>query len=117
MAYNYLRALRKLEYAENCLKKKSIIGYLIYRYRIIRFGRLSYKYNITLHPNTIGYGLYLPHIIGGGTSSTPKNIHTVDWDGNAYYAGTITCKSIVTEGGSSSGDISELIEYGNDITD
>lgn len=66
MAYNYLRALRKLEYAENCLKKKSIIGYLIYRYRIIRFGRLSYKYNITLHPNTIGYGLYLPHIIGGG---------------------------------------------------
>ena len=57
------------------------------------------------------------HIIGGGTSSTPKNIHTVDWDGNAYYAGTITCKSIVTEGGSSSGDISELIEYGNDITD
>ena len=57
------------------------------------------------------------HIIGGGTSSTPKNIHTVDWDGNAYYAGTITCKSIVTEGGSSSVDISELIEYGNDITD
>ena len=56
------------------------------------------------------------HIIGGGTSSTPKNIHTVDWDGNVYYAGTITCKKVITEGGSSA-DISELIEYGNDITD
>ena len=56
------------------------------------------------------------HIIGGGTSSTPKNIHTVDWDGNVYYAGTITCKKVITEGGSSV-DISKLIEYGNDITD
>lgn len=65
MAYHYLKSLRKLEYAENCLKEKSLIGTIIYRIRIIKFARLSYKYNITLHPNTIGYGLYLPHIVGG----------------------------------------------------
>lgn len=57
------------------------------------------------------------HIIGGGTNDTArKNIHTVDWDGNAYYMGTITCKKVIMGDGSSV-DISELIEYGNDITD
>ena len=62
-------------------------------------------------------GKYL-HIVGNGTSETDRsNAYTLDVNGNVYYAGTITCKSIVTEGGSSSGDISELIEYGNDITD
>ncbi len=55
------------------------------------------------------------HIIGGGTSSTPKNIHTLDWDGNAYYTGTITCKKVIAEDGG--GDISEFIIYGNNITD
>ena len=29
------------------------------------------------------------HIIGGGTSTVRKNIHTVDWSGNAWYAGSI----------------------------
>lgn len=30
------------------------------------------------------------HIIGGGSSNTKrKNIHTVDWSGNAYFAGSI----------------------------
>lgn len=30
------------------------------------------------------------HIVGGGTSwADRKNIHTVDWDGNAYFAGNI----------------------------
>ena len=34
------------------------------------------------------------HIIGGGTSSTKRrNIHTVDWKGNAYYAGDVTTAS------------------------
>ena len=34
------------------------------------------------------------HIIGGGTSSTKRrNIHTVDWSGNAYYAGDVTTAS------------------------
>ena len=33
------------------------------------------------------------HIIGNGTASTPRNIHTVDWDGNAWYAGYYTLSS------------------------
>lgn len=65
IAVNLLIALRKLEYSKNCLKGRSFIGNIIYRYRIMRFAKLSYKYNITLHLNTIGYGLYLPHLIGG----------------------------------------------------
>lgn len=36
------------------------------------------------------------HIIGGGTSDTDrKNIHTVDWDGNAEYAGTVETTAII----------------------
>ena len=65
LAVNYLTSLRKLEYAKNCLKSKSIIGKFIYAYRYICHSRLSYKYDIDLRPNTIGYGLYLPHIVGG----------------------------------------------------
>lgn len=35
-------------------------------------------------------GLYA-HIVGGGTSDTDrKNIYTLDWAGNAYYAGDVT---------------------------
>ena len=30
------------------------------------------------------------HIVGGGTSdSNRKNIHTIDWNGNAYFAGSV----------------------------
>ena len=30
------------------------------------------------------------HIVGGGTSNERKNIHTLDWDGNAYFSGDVT---------------------------
>lgn len=30
------------------------------------------------------------HIVGGGTSEERKNIHTLDWAGNAYFAGDVT---------------------------
>lgn len=30
------------------------------------------------------------HIVGGGTSRERRNIHTIDWQGNAWYAGDIT---------------------------
>lgn len=31
------------------------------------------------------------HIVGGGSSNTSrKNIHTIDWTGNAYYVGDVT---------------------------
>lgn len=36
------------------------------------------------------------HIVGGGTSdSDRKNIHTVDWDGNAFYLGTVECAGVI----------------------
>ena len=71
------------------------------------------KYNAVDKEGTTNY----LHIVGNGTSETNRsNAYTLDADGNAYYAGTITCKKVITEGGSSV-DISELIEYGNDITD
>ena len=65
LAFRYMKNLRKLEYSINCLKGKSIIGDFIYYYRYIRYMRLCFAYNITLPPNKIGYGLYLPHIVGG----------------------------------------------------
>jgi hypothetical protein len=41
------------------------------------------KYNIEDSSNTYA------HIVGNGTSSANSNAHTLDWDGNAWYAGTI----------------------------
>lgn len=36
------------------------------------------------------------HIVGNGTSNTDrKNIHTVDWDGNAWYAGTVEGTGVI----------------------
>lgn len=36
------------------------------------------------------------HIIGGGISNANrKNIHTVDWSGNAWYAGTVEGKALI----------------------
>lgn len=36
------------------------------------------------------------HIVGGGTgTSDRKNIHTLDWSGNAYYTGTVECAGVV----------------------
>ena len=32
----------------------------------------------------------MAHIIGNGTLEQPANIHTVDWNGNAWYAGTLS---------------------------
>lgn len=35
------------------------------------------------------------HIVGNGTSLTERsNAHTLDWEGNAWYAGTITSKGL-----------------------
>ena len=36
------------------------------------------------------------HIVGGGTSdSKRKNIHTLDWDGNAEFAGGVKCSNVL----------------------
>ena len=51
------------------------------------------KYNIEDTTNTYA------HIVGGGTSNTDrKNIHTLDWNGNAVFSGDVTAtKSDGTE--------------------
>lgn len=66
MAVRYLRSLRRLEYAINCPAKNKICSKIKYGLRMVTFCRLSYKYSIRIKPNTVGYGLYLPHISGGG---------------------------------------------------
>lgn len=59
-AFRYLKALRKYEYS-------LLYGNAFVRnYRKWWFYRLSAKYDIRILPNTVGYGLYLPHVIGGG---------------------------------------------------
>jgi hypothetical protein len=36
------------------------------------------------------------HIVGNGTSDSARsNAHTLDWDGNAWYAGTVECTGII----------------------
>lgn len=35
------------------------------------------------------------HIIGNGDSHTSSNAHTLDWDGNAWYAGTVEGKALI----------------------
>ena len=36
------------------------------------------------------------HIVGGGTYVVRKNIHTLDWDGNAEFAGNVVGKNILS---------------------
>ena len=43
----------------------------------------------------VNYGKYA-HIVGNGTSHTNRsNAHTLDWDGNAWYAGSITATKLI----------------------
>ena len=42
------------------------------------------KYNVEDTTNTYA------HIVGNGTSAERKNIHTLDWNGNAVFAGDVT---------------------------
>lgn len=60
----YLRILRKLEYYTN-VKSLFGVGKLKKIYYTIMWKRLSNKYGIYIHPNTIGKGLYIPHFYGG----------------------------------------------------
>ena len=52
------------------------------------------KYNVADAAGTYA------HIVGGGQSGSPRNIHTLDWDGNAIYAGDVFAnnnKKLATE--------------------
>ena len=38
------------------------------------------------------------HIVGNGTSDTARsNAHTVDWEGNAWYAGTVEGTAMIVK--------------------
>lgn len=60
----YLLVLRKLEYYTN-VRTHFWGGYLMRIYYTIKWKRLSNKYGIYIHPNTVGKGLYIPHFNGG----------------------------------------------------
>lgn len=59
----YLYALRKYEYRINCCK--SPIGRILVLSAKVKWHRLGAKYNISILPNTVGYGLRIPHLNGG----------------------------------------------------
>ena len=52
------------------------------------------KYNIEDVNNTYA------HIVGNGTPTQFSNAHTIDWDGNAWYAGAVESKGIIIDDGS-----------------
>ncbi len=49
------------------------------------------KYNID------DTGKKYAHIVGNGTSTTRSNAHTLDWDGNAWFAGTVEGKAMIVD--------------------
>jgi hypothetical protein len=56
------------------------------------YSHVQGKYNIEDTKNKYA------HIVGNGTAETSRsNAHTLDWDGNAYYAGNVYVKSGVAE--------------------
>ena len=61
------------------------------------------KYNIIDEENKYS------HIIGNGNSDTERsNAHTVDWDGNAWYAGSVTAKNFLDENGNPIGGSTDI---------
>ncbi len=61
--YRYLRSLRKYEYALNCYRGP--LGRILQLKAKVCWHRLGAKYNININPNTVGYGLRCPHLVGG----------------------------------------------------
>lgn len=59
--YRYLKTLRKYEYILNTSHTSTLLKYIV-RTKLRHLGN---RYGITILPNTIGYGLSIPHIEGG----------------------------------------------------
>ena len=57
--FRYLKSLRKYEYYSNV---NSVLKYFYKFYN----RKLGLKYHLAMPINAIGYGLYIPHIEGGG---------------------------------------------------
>lgn len=65
-AFRLLKALRKVEYAKNVLRKRGLFGKIVYAMRQWHYHRLEEQYNISIGTNMVGYGFKLPHVVGGG---------------------------------------------------
>ena len=46
-------------------------------------------FNCDYHDKYVISSSTYAHIVGNGTSSTPSNAHTLDWDGNAWFSGDV----------------------------
>lgn len=62
-ALRYLKRLRQFEYVLNC--RKGVLGKISCIVAKVRLHRLGAKYNIFIKPNVVGYGLRIPHLVGG----------------------------------------------------
>lgn len=62
--------------------------YKIYQAGTIQYGYLyEYRYYIVSYKEKRGQYI---HVVGNGTSNTTRsNAHTLDWDGNAWFAGDV----------------------------
>lgn len=60
----YLNALRHQEYHLDNIQS-GVWHKLCYMWWKYRTSRLGYKYNLSIMPNTVGYGLCIPHTKGG----------------------------------------------------
>lgn len=74
MAYRLIKSLRRYEYALNCLRNHGLIGRVQYLYWKWWHRRMTVKYNIRLRVNSIGYGLRIPHMVGGGIILGPAKM-------------------------------------------
>lgn len=65
MACEYLKCLRKYEYSLNC--RKGLLGGVIRAYYRYKHRKLSFKYNVYIGPNMVGYGFAMLHFrVGAG---------------------------------------------------
>ena len=79
----YLRVLRRYEFFINC--KSNFITTVLREYYNIRHSKLSLKYSIRIWPNSVEYGLRIPHICGGGDYqcfTSWKELYSELWSGN-----------------------------------
>lgn len=70
-AFRYIKAMRHLEYHLNNRGFYHTLAKVFYK---IRVGRLGFRYNIEIQPNTCGYGLRLLHLSSGGVLLNAKRI-------------------------------------------
>lgn len=69
------------------------------------------RYNLVLESGKDEYDVSIAHVVGNGTSETNRsNAHTLDWDGNAWYAGDVYV------GGSSKEEGTKLVKSTNVIS-